>query len=93
MPIYDYTCTVCNRTYDQLESLDAPKEQACIDCGGLAKRTISVPAKPFSSNTSSHSEIPSGSTKIIKILIPSSICPICNEDTYKQKRRDFIERN
>ena len=68
MPIYDYQCTnpECRRMYDQLESSNAPTTQACVDCGGLAERLMSVPAKGrmgkgSSSNSSSESGSNSGS--------------------------------
>jgi len=46
MPIYEYQCQnpECRRLYDQLESSNAPKNQPCVDCGGLAIRLMSAPS-------------------------------------------------
>ncbi|MBS3079063.1 zinc ribbon domain-containing protein [Candidatus Pacearchaeota archaeon] len=66
MPIYEYRCNQCDRLYDQLEPSTASKTQSCIDCGGLAERVLSVPAKPLI-----------GSSKPGKADY-SSGCPLCS---------------
>jgi putative FmdB family regulatory protein len=70
MPIYEYQCTKCNRMYDQLERSDAPKKQPCIDCGGLAERLMSAPAKGNMGNGNSGSNTDPSYN-------PS--CPLCQE--------------
>ena len=40
MPLYDFTCRVCGRTFEVLAALDGD-EEICA-CGGSARRLVSV---------------------------------------------------
>jgi putative FmdB family regulatory protein len=40
MPLYDFTCRVCGRTFEAMAAMDAG-EGICL-CGGSAKRLVSV---------------------------------------------------
>ena len=67
MPIYEYKCLnpQCGRLYEQLEGINAPKTQSCIDCKGLAQRVASATARPHVSGGSKGSA--------------SYDCPLCNQ--------------
>jgi putative FmdB family regulatory protein len=58
MPLYEYHCGNCNRHYEKIQSANAPRSLRCDDCGELAKRVLSVIAKPVSSSSSDSSEKP-----------------------------------
>jgi putative FmdB family regulatory protein len=92
MPIYEYQCGVCKRIYGQLEPSNAPRTQSCIDCGGLAERVLSVPAKPStgSSKSDESSYSPSTDCPLCKAGLPSLIIGI--GIPIKVERRD-ISRN
>jgi len=44
MPIYEFHCPACNRTFEKLSKM-ADTDQPCPDCGKPAKKAISLPAK------------------------------------------------
>lgn len=46
MPVYEYRCSVGHQ-YEKIEGFDAPVEQTCPDCGGPARRLLTVPAVIF----------------------------------------------
>lgn len=43
MPTYEYRCTACHVTYERREGFDAPAQQDCPECGGLARRVLHAP--------------------------------------------------
>ncbi|MBS3076009.1 zinc ribbon domain-containing protein [Candidatus Pacearchaeota archaeon] len=45
MPIYEYHCKKCDRTYEEIQSSYAEKTIDCPECGGLAEKVLSVSAK------------------------------------------------
>ena len=47
MPIYEYACGQCQHQYEKKEGFDAPVEQACPVCGGLARRLLHAPGIVF----------------------------------------------
>lgn len=42
MPIYEYKCKKCNRTYELLQGITEPEADSCIHCGGPAGKLISL---------------------------------------------------
>jgi len=44
MPTYDYTCTVCNHSFEEFHGINEKTTRKCPKCGKKAKRMISVPA-------------------------------------------------
>ena len=52
MPIYEYFCSSCEKTYELIQPVGASKAIECEDCGGLADRIISL----FSTNLRSSAE-------------------------------------
>jgi putative FmdB family regulatory protein len=47
LPIYEYECGQCHHQYERKEGFDAPVEQACPVCGGLARRLLHAPGIVF----------------------------------------------
>jgi putative FmdB family regulatory protein len=47
LPIYEYACGQCQHQYEKKEGFDAPVEQACPVCGGLARRLLHAPGIVF----------------------------------------------
>ena len=47
MPIYEYQCGQCEHRYEKKEGFDAPVEQACPVCGGVARRLLHAPGIVF----------------------------------------------
>ena len=47
MPRYDYRCTACGHVYEKQEGFDAPAQQECPQCAGLARRVPVTPAIIF----------------------------------------------
>ena len=83
MPIYEYLCTdlMCARVYEKFESADAPREQSCDYCGGLAKRVMSVPARPVTGNSKSTGKSDSLGYKVVdhqSFSFPSTGCNACD---------------
>jgi putative FmdB family regulatory protein len=46
VPVYEYRCD-SGHHYEKSEGFDAPREQACLKCGAIATRQISLPAVIF----------------------------------------------
>ena len=42
MPIYEYYCNFCDKTYEKLQKMNSSKKIVCPSCKGLAKRVIST---------------------------------------------------
>ena len=43
MPIYEYTCTLCDNRFDRLRSMSQMDAEApCPDCGSESERQLSV---------------------------------------------------
>jgi len=91
MPIYEYQCTSCERRYDQLQPSTASKTDKCIDCGGLAERVLSAPARPHTSslNSSSSEKPPYAICPIHDIILPAAI----NAIKFIKKRREASQNN
>jgi putative FmdB family regulatory protein len=47
LPTYEYKCGKCQHQYEKREGFDAPVEQACPVCGGLARRLLHAPGIVF----------------------------------------------
>lgn len=41
MPIYEYKCSKCGKTFEALQSLSAKPLRKCIYCRGSAKKIVS----------------------------------------------------
>jgi putative FmdB family regulatory protein len=41
MPIYEYLCSNCNKTFESLQKINDPPLVECPECGGSVKRLIS----------------------------------------------------
>ncbi|MDY0297650.1 MAG: zinc ribbon domain-containing protein [Acidobacteriota bacterium] len=42
MPIYEYRCTQCGRTFEVLQRINAEPLQQCIHCGGKVEKLVSA---------------------------------------------------
>ena len=43
MPLYEYTCQVCDNTFEKLRAVDSMDDDApCPDCGSESRRRLSV---------------------------------------------------
>jgi putative FmdB family regulatory protein len=42
MPIYEYRCSKCGRTFEALQSISAHPIKKCIYCRGKAKKIVSL---------------------------------------------------
>lgn len=47
MPLYEYRCKNCGRTFEKIQSFSAPEEKECPTCHGEVERLISAPAIQF----------------------------------------------
>ncbi len=47
MPIYEYRCAACDRTFEALQRVADPPLDVCRHCGGAASRMVSSPAIQF----------------------------------------------
>ena len=47
MPLYEYLCTSCGRTFEAFQSFGEAPLALCDRCGGALKRLISAPAVQF----------------------------------------------
>ena len=41
MPIYEYKCSKCGKTFEALRPVSAKPATACVHCGGRAKKIVS----------------------------------------------------
>lgn len=41
MPIYEYHCKKCDKTYETIQKVDTPPTLECENCEGLAERVMS----------------------------------------------------
>jgi putative FmdB family regulatory protein len=44
MPIYEYHCSACQKTFEKLSRM-TETEQPCPTCGQISTKAISLPAK------------------------------------------------
>jgi len=47
MPLHEYLCTSCGRTFEAIQSFGEAPLATCNRCGGALKRLISAPAVQF----------------------------------------------
>jgi len=47
MPLHEYLCTSCGRTFEAIQSFREAPLATCNKCGGALKRLISAPAVQF----------------------------------------------
>jgi len=47
MPIYEYRCSKCGKTFEALQSIAADPIAKCIYCRGKAKKIVSVSSFQF----------------------------------------------
>ena len=47
MPLYEYQCLQCNRTFEAIRKFSDPDLTKCSDCGGQLERLLSAPAIQF----------------------------------------------
>jgi len=47
VPLYEYRCKNCGRTFEKIQSFSAPEEKECPVCHGPVERLISAPAIQF----------------------------------------------
>lgn len=47
MPIYEYRCRKCGRTFEKIQKVADRTKGKCPDCGGAAERLASAPAIQF----------------------------------------------
>ena len=62
MPVYDYRCTDCNKTYDVYHKSREVEDVVCPSCGSVHhKKLMSIPVVSMGS-TSSSSDCSAGSS-------------------------------
>lgn len=47
MPLYEYECRQCRRTYEKIQKFSDSPDEICEACGGTVARLISAPAFQF----------------------------------------------
>jgi len=47
MPLYEYECKKCHKTFDVLQKIDADPLEKCIHCNGKVEKLISVSSFQF----------------------------------------------
>lgn len=47
MPLYEYRCRECERTFEVIQKFSDPELTECRDCGGPVERLLSAPAIQF----------------------------------------------
>lgn len=50
MPIYEYRCSKCGKTFEVLQSIDSPAITKCIYCQGKTKKIVSLSSFQFKGN-------------------------------------------
>jgi putative FmdB family regulatory protein len=50
MPIYEYRCSKCGKTFEALQSIAAPPIAKCIYCQGKTKKIVSLSSFQFKGN-------------------------------------------
>ena len=46
MPVYEYRCDACERTFEKFHRTAGPGDVACPTCGGGTRRLLSTFARP-----------------------------------------------
>ena len=47
MPLYEYRCAKCGKTFEKIQKFSAKPRAKCPECGGAGKRQLSAPAIRF----------------------------------------------
>jgi putative FmdB family regulatory protein len=47
MPLYEYRCSKCGRTFERIQKFSDKPAAKCPECGGRSKRLLSAPAIHF----------------------------------------------
>jgi len=47
MPIYEYRCSKCGKTFEALQSISAEPIRKCIHCQGKTKKIVSLSSFQF----------------------------------------------
>lgn len=47
MPIYEYKCRKCRKTFEVLQKINDTAVRQCLECGGEVDKVISSPAIQF----------------------------------------------
>ena len=50
MPIYEYRCSKCGKTFEALQSISAAPIAKCIYCQGKTKKIVSLSSFQFKGN-------------------------------------------
>jgi len=50
MPIYEYRCSKCGKTFEALQSISAAPMAKCIYCQGKTKKIVSLSSFQFKGN-------------------------------------------
>jgi len=50
MPIYEYRCLKCGKTFEALQAVSAEPISKCIHCRGQAKKIVSLSSFQFKGN-------------------------------------------
>jgi putative FmdB family regulatory protein len=50
MPIYEYKCSKCGKTFEALQSISAAPIAKCIYCQGKTKKIVSLSSFQFKGN-------------------------------------------
>jgi putative FmdB family regulatory protein len=50
MPIYEYKCDSCHKTFEKIQKVSDPKCKKCPSCGGKVRKLVSSPAIQFKGN-------------------------------------------
>ncbi|HSE98819.1 MAG TPA: zinc ribbon domain-containing protein [Blastocatellia bacterium] len=56
MPIYEYECQSCSKSFELLQAISAPAPESCSECGGRLERVPSRPSTNFGRFTSASAE-------------------------------------
>ena len=56
MPIYEYECESCSKTFEVLQTMSSPGPTTCSVCGGRLERVPSKPSTNFGRFTSPSAE-------------------------------------